>query len=236
MTLLSLSGLSAGQVIAARLRTQKRTALRTHQLRVRSRVRRRPTLLAMSDSWSMQLAIDAHEMDVVRVRPQRFDTGPQVHLKVRTGPLLVYCLDSKAVTSIAAAWAQAQASSAHLLSTTSSRPAPAATQRSLPSRQGHAFAASDVVAEGYQRWDVAAPTPGQDFALVSTDWLTVRVHDRSALETHTHAWAGAVALAARCMPGVTTNFDQLLRAAFDRELAYRYRDEPTPSRRTRRGR
>jgi hypothetical protein len=191
----------------------------------------------MNDSWPMQLAIDAHEMDIVRVRPKQFASGPQVHLKVRTGPLLVYCLDSKAVTSIAAAWAQAQASSAHLLPATSTRPeSTGGGRRSKTSIQGHAFAASDVVAEGYQRWDVTAPTPTQKFAIVTTDWLTVRVHDRSALETHTHAWAGAVALAARCMPGVTTNFDQLLRDAFDRELAYRYRDEPTPSRSTGRAR
>jgi hypothetical protein len=38
------------------------------------------------------------------------------------------------------------------------------------------------------------------------------------------------------MPGVTTNFDQLLRGAFDRELAHRHRDEPTPARRTGRAR
>jgi hypothetical protein len=191
----------------------------------------------MTDPWAMQLVIDAHEMDTVRVRPSRFATGPQVHLTVRTGPLLVYCLDSKAVMSIAAAWAQAQASSAHLLPTTSTRPEPAArSTRGLASRRGHAFAASDVVAEGYQRWDVTAPTPSQNFTVVATDWLTVRVHDRAALETHTHAWTGAVALAARCMPGVTTNFDQLLRDAFDRELAHRYRDEPTPTRRTGRSR
>jgi hypothetical protein len=151
--------------------------------------------------------------------------------------LLVYCLDSKAVTSIAAAWAQAQASSAHLLPVTSARQQPTGSaRRDHPSRRGHAFAASDVVAEGNQRWDVTAPTPNQNFAVVVTDWLTVRVHDRAALETHTHAWAGAVALAARCMPGVTANFDQLLRDAFDRELAYRYRDEPASPRRTGRAR
>lgn len=188
----------------------------------------------MTDPWAMQLVVDAHDMGTVRVRPRRFGTGPQVYLSVHTGPLLVYCLDAKAVTSIAAGWAQAQAASAHLLPATSTRAQPAATRRDRV-RRGDAYPASDVVTEGYQRWTVAAPTPSQPFAVVATDWLTVRVHDRAALETHTHAWAGACALAAQWMPGPMASFDRLLRDAFDRELAQRYRDDP-PSRRTGRAR
>jgi hypothetical protein len=191
----------------------------------------------MTDPWPMQLVIDARNMDTIRVRPRRFDTGPQVHLTIRTGPLLVYCLDGKAVQSIAAAWAQAQACSAHLLPPQSS-PVPPATRshRDRSPRRGHAFAASDVVAEGYQRWDVTAPTPSQQFTVVTTEWLTVRVHDRPALETYTQAWAGACALAQTVMSPPVPTFDRLLRDAFDRDFAHRNRDsEPTP-RRTGRGR
>jgi hypothetical protein len=191
----------------------------------------------MSDPWPMQLVIDARDMDTIRVRPRRFDVGPQVHLTVRTGPLLVYCLDGKAVQSIAAAWAQAQASSAHLLPAHSKLPRPAArSHRDRSPRPGHAFAASDVVAEGYQRWDVTAPTPSQQFTVVTTDWLTVRVHDRPALETYTQAWAGACALAQNTMVHPVPTFDRLLRDAFDRELAHRSRDDTPPARRTGRGR
>ena len=137
----------------------------------------------MSEPWPLQLVIDARHTDRVRVRPQRFGTGPQVHLAVRTGPMIVYCLDSAAVSSIAAAWAQAHASSVHLLPTTTPDP-----RRAASSTPGSAWPVGDVVTEGPQRWDVSAPRPGQAFTTVTTDWLTVRVHDREALQTYTHAW------------------------------------------------
>jgi hypothetical protein len=174
----------------------------------------------------MQVSIDAHDMDTIRVRPRRFGGGPQVHLAVRTGPLLVYCLDSAAVESIAAAWAQAQASSAHLLPSTPSPPKPPGRTGTASRRRGDAWAAADVVAEGYQRWDVAAPQPAQRYTVVTTNWLTVRLHDRPALEAYTQAWAGACALAQRVMPNAPPTFDRLLRDAFDRELAEQYRDHP----------
>jgi hypothetical protein len=174
----------------------------------------------MEQPWAMQLSIDARHMDTVRVRPRRFGGGPQVHLAVRTGPMVVYCLDGAAISSIAAAWAQAQASSAHLLPATIGDPRPP-----VNAPRGNAWPAADVVAEGPQRWDVSAPHPGQSFASVSTDWLTVRVHDREALQTYTHAWAGACALAIRMMPGPPDAFDLLLRNAYDRDFLHRYHQE-----------
>jgi hypothetical protein len=181
--------------------------------------------------WPMQLTIDAHDLDTIRVRPRRFGTGPQIHLSVRTGPLLVYCLDGAAVASIAAAWAQAQASSADLLPTRPAAPRPAAVSRrakTLPG--GDAWAAADVVAEGHQRWDVTAPRPGQPFTIVTTNWLTVRVHDRAALGVHTEAWAGACAIGQQLMHHPPPTFDRLLRDAFDREFAHHHRDDPSSGR------
>jgi hypothetical protein len=57
------------------------------------------------------------------------------------------------------------------------------------------------------------------------DWLTVRVHDRAALQTYTHAWAGACAVAIRMVPSPPQAFDVLLRDAYDRDFQHRYHQE-----------
>jgi hypothetical protein len=156
---------------------------------------------------------------------------------VRTGPLLVYCLDGAAVASIAAAWAQAQASSAHLLPMQPRAPRRStAARRASPIPPGDAYPAADVVAEGHQRWDVLAPRPGQRYTVVTTDWLTVRVHDLPALQTYTQAWAGACALGMRVMPKPPPRFDYLLRDAFGREAFQQYTRDHPDDRRTDRGR
>jgi hypothetical protein len=181
----------------------------------------------MDEPWQMQLTIDAHDIDTVRVRPTRFGTGPQVFLSVRTGPLNIFCLDGAAVASIAAAWAQAQASSADML------PMQPVTPRHPAKRPlGVAWPAADVVAEGHQRWDVVAPRPGQPYTVVTSNWLTVRVHDLPALQTYTQAWAGACALGLRVMPKPPPTYDRLLRDAFGKELAHQYQLEHPNERRT----
>lgn len=188
------------------------------------------TVLRVTHPWEVQLVVDARNLDTVRVRPRRFATGPQVHLAVRTGPLVVYCLDGAAVATIASAWAQAQASTAHMLPAQFPEPP---VSREAPG--GAAWPAADVVAEGPQRWDVVAPHPGQPFAAVTTNWLTVRVHDRAALQTYTHAWAGACAVGMQIMPRPPAAFDLLLRDAYDRDFMSRYRrDHPQDSRSRRR--
>src|SRR5579885_2698370 len=172
----------------------------------------------MAKEWPVSVALDAHGTDMTRVRPR--DTGrDRAHLMVRTGPLVVYCLDGPAVTSVAAAWALAHASSAHLLPHTSSAPG------RTPS-DPIASAATDAVLEGQQRWDVVAPRPGQPFALVTSDWLTVRVHDLPALETHTRAWSIACAVGARFLKTPPAPFGQLLSTARDLEVARQHRLPP----------
>lgn len=172
----------------------------------------------MATDWPLALTLDARGSDMIRVRP-RGTANARPHLMVRTGPLVVYCLDGPAVTSVAAAWALAHASSAHLLP---QRPGAPAGDPFAPI----ASAAGDAVLEGRQRWDVIAPRPGQPFALVTSDWLTIRVHDLPALETHTRAWATACALGSRFLKTAPAPFGQLLRTARDLEVARQHRSPP----------
>jgi hypothetical protein len=128
----------------------------------------------------------------------------------------MYCVDGAAVTSIAAAWAVAHASSAHLL--------PFASTRTDPPRPGVGVAApvSDIAVEGHQRWDVIAPHGQQKYTQVASDWLSIRVHDIPALETYTQAWATACALGQKTLRTAPVPFDRLLGNARDGELTRRY--------------
>jgi hypothetical protein len=185
----------------------------------------------MSEPQGLQLSFDAHGLDTIRVQPRRYGNGPQVHLAVRTGSVLIYCLDSAAIASIAGAWAQAQASTALLLPTRASTPQPVS-----PARRAGAWPTADVVAEGHQRWDVITPRPGRPFAVVTSDWLTVRIPDQPALQTYTQTWARACAWAAQNMPNPPPVFDRLLRSAFEKEFTRQYREDHPGYRGTDRGR
>jgi hypothetical protein len=169
----------------------------------------------MASSWELQLTIDAHSGDDFRVRPRQTHPEGAAHLTVRVGPLLIYCLDGAAVTSMAAAWAQAHASTAHLLPLRGSKRPPARPE-------GVVVPVAEVVADGSQRWDITAPRPGQPFATVTSKWLTVRVHDLPALQTHVHAWATACDLGQRLLPTPPLTFDRLLTNAQMVHTAHEY--------------
>ncbi len=180
---------------------------------------------AMPRSWDLRLAIDARDSDACRVRARPASDG-HAAIAVRTGPVTVYCLDGSAVTSIAAAWALAYANSAHLLPV-----AATARRHDGPPQHGVAAPVGDVAVEGHQRWDVVAPRPGQPFAVVASEWLSVRVHDVPALETYARAWATACALGARILQTAPLPFDRLVGNAHDVELAHRYAEHhPSTSR------
>jgi hypothetical protein len=186
------------------------------------------TVLGMSTSYGLHLTVDAAGTDGFRVRrrngwPIVGPAGverPRGHLVVRVGPLLAYCLDGRSVTDLAAAWAQAMASTARLLP-----PRAAPPQRPVP--PGIAAPAAETVLEGPQRWHVAVPHVGQPHATVSTSWLTVRVHDLAALTVHTTAWAQAAALGRSVFSTAPVPFNTLLEQARFRE---RTRDLPQPTR------
>lgn len=175
------------------------------------------TVSGMTDEWPLHLMIDAAGSDEVRVRPRHVGMA-RPHVVVRTGPLVTYCVDGAAITSAAAAWALAHASSARLL--------PHAASLRRPPHDHVAAAASDIVLEGRQRWDVVAPRPGQPYTLVTCDSLTVRVHDLAALETHTRAWSIACALGARFLPTPPPAFGRLLDNARDIQVAREHHIAP----------
>lgn len=172
----------------------------------------------MTNTWPLRITIDASGSGDIRVRPR--DVGlARPHVVVRTGPLAIYCLDGPAVTSAAAAWALAHASSARLLPHTAAADRP-------ERRPAIAAAASDIVLEGRQRWDVVPPRPGQPYTLVSCDTLSVRVHDVAGLEAHTRGWAMACALGARCFKTPPPPFGRLLDNARDIQVAREHHMPP----------
>jgi hypothetical protein len=183
--------------------------------------------VGMPNPWELRLEIDARREDRIRVWPSKFDVGPQVFVAVRTGPVLTYVLDAHAVRSLATAWAQAQASTAHMLPEIAPNAAPARNRGERPS---FAFPAADVVAEGPQRWDITPPRHQHEFTTVTTNWLTVRVHDRRALEVYTQAWSAACALAIKVMPGAVPSFHQLLHTAYGREYERQWEATPVSQR------
>ena len=176
----------------------------------------------MPDPWPLHLTVDAHGNDDSVVRVRRTGPNGPAHLTVRVGSVLVYCLDAGAVTGMAAAWARAYAASADLLPLNSRQPRPLATSR------GYAAPTAQVVAEGPVRWTVTAPRPGHPYAEVASSWLTVRVHDATALRTHTRAWAQAADLGQHALTRAPVPFARLLDAANAQEVVNRYRaDHPT---------
>lgn len=161
----------------------------------------------MGKPWDLMLTVDAAGYDDAHVRARRLaPDGSAPHLSVRAGPVLVYCLDARSVTDMASAWAAAHVRAGHLL--------PVQTQPRPPRpTAGHAYPVAEVVLEGRQRWNVAEPRIGQRELLVSVGWVTLRVHDRMALDTQVRTWAQASAFAGRVFSRRTPPFDHLLEQA-----------------------
>lgn len=124
---------------------------------------------------------------------------------VVVGSLIVRCLDGRAVQDHASAWARALVITDEFLPTTIDRPA-----NPLRTDRGYGFACGEVLTEGPQRWQVRAPLPGKPFAVVGTDSLMVRVHDKAALRVHVQAWSLAADLAQTVMRTPPLPFNRLL--------------------------
>jgi hypothetical protein len=171
----------------------------------------------MNTPWDLQFTVDAAGADGHRVGTRSSGPGARPHLIVRTGPLIVYAVDGDSVTTMAQAWARA--------SVTARKDLPTITERRRPAKRqpGAAYPVGDVVVEGKQHFDVIPPHFGQHHAVVTTGWLTVRVHDQFSLDTHVRAWKQASAVGQRVLRTRPVPFARLLEAERRRaiELARR---------------
>jgi hypothetical protein len=194
----------------------------------------------MRRPWDLKLVVDARGSDDYTVHPRAFGDSQQHHLAVRIGPLLMYCLDGRAVSDLAEAWAAAYIRAGRMLPAHPERPRPkprpAARQpRRKPSQQppgkpvagGLASGVSEVVVEGPQPWKVTLPRPDHPHATVATGWLTVRVHDQVALETHARAWSLASAVGQQVLTIRPASFHQVIATARFQEEPDRYLDPRT---------
>jgi len=147
----------------------------------------------MPKPWDMHVVVDATGSDGCRARPRSAHRdGTGAHMVVQAGPLRVYALDALSMTDLTSAWAAAHIRGAHLLPIELPRPT-----RSAQPTLGIAYPIAEVVVEGRQRWNVRPPQRGRPFLEVGVGWLTVRVHDRIALDTQVRSWAEASAFAVR---------------------------------------
>jgi hypothetical protein len=185
----------------------------------------------MAEQWNVQVTVDAIGGDRCRVRPRSVHRdGSSPHLLVRAGPLMIYALDARAVTDLASAWAAAHVRGAHLL------PVHLEVPRSTRSARGAAYPIAEVVVEGRQPWNVRPPQGNQPVLQVTAGWLTVRIHDRVALDTQVRAWTEASAFGGRVFGNRTTPFDALLEQQQIRATREAARDDSRLTGRTRPGR
>ena len=158
----------------------------------------------MTKPWDISLFVDAVGQDEARVRVGRGGHEQRPHLIVRTGLVLVYCLDAQAAMSTAQAWAAARVRISDWLPTEPpARPAPAPGF-------GGAHPGGSVIFEGRQPWNLS--TRGEGLT-VTVGPLSVRVRDWTALDTHVRAWSEASAVAMRIFPGRSVPFTKLLERA-----------------------
>lgn len=129
-------------------------------------------------------------------------------MHVVTGPLLTVCLDGTAVQSLAEAWARARVEGASDLPLHGIQPDPP-KYLPLPDGRGYAAPLANAVTEGRSRWEVTPPEQYRPYLTVSSHWLTIRVHDRTALDIHIRAWAQAQDLALRLMRGSSITFKDM---------------------------
>ncbi len=163
-------------------------------------------LPVMNQPWDLTLTVDAIGHDDSQIQVVRAGPHGLSHLKVRTGSLLVHCLDGNSVTTMAQAWATAKVRAQELL-----------PDRSFPVRreaaEGASYPVGEVVMEGRQRWTVTQPHDGDLAMVVTVGCLQVRVHDRVALDTQLRVWAAATAHGGRLFPGRTPAFNRLVEQA-----------------------
>ena len=172
----------------------------------------------MTNSWDLNLSIDArgHDDTSVTVVP---GAGPSsAHLKVRAGTVIVHGLDAASAMSAARAWAAAQLTADQ----TWQPPLRDIPRPVRPAGLGAAYPVGSIILDGRQPWHV--DRAGHALA-VTVGPLQVRAHDMTALETHIRAWTEAAAVATRLFPGRALPFARLLE--HERRERLRAIDEPS---------
>lgn len=159
---------------------------------------------AMTKPWDISLFVDAVGHDDAEVRVGRGGHEQRLHLTVRTGLVLVYCIDAAAAMSSAQAWAAARVRIGDWLPT--DPPARPAAARGV----GAAHPTGSVIFEGRQPWNLST---GGEGLTVTVGPLSVRVRDRTALDTQVRAWSEASAIAVRIFPGRAVPFARLVEQA-----------------------
>ena len=164
------------------------------------------TVNRMDKAWELALTVDACGWSPPDVRVRNVSADPaHPHLVVGAGPVLVYALDARAVTDMAAAWAAAHVRATAVL--------PLTGPPRGGNRFGNAFPAAQVVLEGRQDWQVSAPGVGHPYLVVTAGTLTVRVHDRAALDSQLQVWTAASAVGARVFGLPLPPFHELVQRA-----------------------
>jgi hypothetical protein len=171
----------------------------------------------MNKPWGLHLTVDAAGSDDYNVRTRSISARRDA-LEVRIGPMLVYCVDGQAVNDLSAAWATALVRVSRRLRLTPGAPTTPKPPRENAAAKakaagGLASPASEIVVAGKQPFRVIPPHDNRLYATVATSWLTVRVHDRIALETYTQAWSLASAVGGRLLDPAPPPFAQLVRDA-----------------------
>lgn len=164
------------------------------------------TVGCMTSPWDLSFSIDAHGHDDthVGVVPGYGSSAP--HLKVRTGLVVVHCLDGAAAMSAARAWAVARLATTHWLPSLYEAER-ATTPPEAGTGIGAAYPAGSIYFEGRQPWHVEHA----GLALsITVGPLQVRVHDATAVDTHIRAWTEASAFATRLFPGKAVPFARLV--------------------------
>lgn len=154
----------------------------------------------MTSSWDLSLSIDAHGHDDTQVGVVPGFVGGSPHLKVRTGLVIVHCLDAAAAVTAGLAWASARLAGMTWLP-------PLNDTRRPHTETGAAYPMGSIYFEGRQPWHLELVDSSLS---VTVGPLQVIAHDATALDTHIRAWTEASAVATRLFPGKAVPFARLV--------------------------
>ncbi|MGQ0846535.1 MAG: hypothetical protein ACT4QF_20625 [Sporichthyaceae bacterium] len=147
--------------------------------------------ISLAVAGPQTVALDAH----ITTRGTRRGQTARDVLTVSLGSLLVYCHDLESVQAFATAWRRTSELAAFLPATASGTVAVDRNQIGIVLR-----VAGTPTRWAYNVIPTGADPAGIAHAAVQVGALTVRAHDRAAVESWTKAWDQALAVAERIWP------------------------------------